>query len=273
MAKPSSRQELIDYCLRKLGHPVLEVNVAQEQIEDLVDDALQFFQERHFDGVIQTYLKYKITQEDIDRARGKVGIATTSVVGPDKTYDYQENANYIRIPDHIIGVNRILPFEGTNTISGSMFSIKYQLFLNDVYYWGSTELLTYSMVKTYLEDIEFLLNTKKQIRFNKRDDKLYLDVDWSSLSPNQYLIIDCWRAMDPTEMSKVWNDSFLKQYLTALIKRQWGLNLSAKFRGMRLPGGVEIDGRPLYDDAQREIDIIMEKMSSTYELPPLDCIG
>jgi hypothetical protein len=273
MAKPSSRQELIDYCLRKLGHPVLEVNVAQEQIEDLVDDALQFFQERHFDGVIQTYLKYQVTQEDIDRARGRAGISTESVVGPDKTYNYQENANYIRVPEHIIGINKVLQFEGNNTISGNMFNIKYQLFLNDIYYWGSMELLTYTMVKRYLEDIDFILNTKKQIRFNKRDDKLYLDIDWSSLSPGRFLIIDCWRAIDPNEMSKVWNDSFIKQYLTALIKRQWGLNLSAKFRGMKLPGGVEIDGRPLYDDAQREIDVIMEKMSSTYELPVLDEIG
>lgn len=273
MAKPTNRQQLIDYCLRKLGHPVLEVNVAQEQIEDLVDDALQFFQERHFDGVAQTFLKYKITQEDIDRGRGKIGIASTSIIGPDKTYTYEENANYLRIPDYVIGVNKIFSFEGSNSIASGMFSIKYQLFLNDVYYWGSVELLTYSMTKTYLEQLDFLLTTQKQIRFNKREDKLYLDVDWSAMIPGQYLVIDCWRALDPTESTKVWNDSFLKQYLTALIKRQWGLNLSAKFRGMKLPGGVEIDGRPLYDDAQREIDILMEKMSSTYELPPLDFIG
>lgn len=273
MAKPSSRQELIDYCLRKLGHPVLEVNVAKEQIEDLVDDAIQFFQERHFDGVAQTYLKYKITQEDIDRGRGRAGIGTTTVSGGGKEYEYDEVSNYLEIPDYVIGVNKIFSFEGSNSISSNMFSIKYQLFLNDVYYWGSTELLTYSMVKTYLEDINFLLTTQKQIRFNKRDNKLYIDADWSSLSAGQHLIIDCWRAMDPSELSKVWNDSFLKQYLTALIKRQWGLNLSAKFRGMKLPGGVEIDGRPLYDDAQREIDTLMEKMSSTYELPPLDMVG
>lgn len=273
MAKPSSRQELIDYCLRKLGHPVLEVNVAQEQIEDLVDDAIQLFQERHFDGVMQVYLKYQISQEDIDRGRGTVGFGTTSQLGPDKAYNYSETSNYIRVPDHIIGVNKIFSFEGSNSITSNMFSIKYQLFLNDVYYWGSTELLTYTMVKRYLEDIDFILTTQKQIRFNKRDNKLYLDADWSSLRVGQYLIIDCWRAMDPNEMTLVWNDSFLKQYLTALIKRQWGLNLSAKFRGMKLPGGVEIDGRPLYEDAQREIDMIMEKMSNTYEMPPLDFVG
>jgi hypothetical protein len=277
MAQPSSRQELIDYCLRKLGAPVLEINVAQEQIEDLVDDAVQFFQERHFDGVVQNYLKYQITQEDIDRGRGRVGIATTSVSNTINSittqYDYKENSNYLPIPSNVIGVNKIYQFEGTNSISSSMFSIKYQLFLNDVYYWGSLELLTYSMVKRYLEDIDWLLNTQKQIRFNKRQDRLYMDIDWSSLIPGQWLIIDCYQVMDPNQFTQVWNDSFLKPYLTALIKRQWGYNISNKFKGLKLPGGVELDGRTLVEDAQREIDVLMDKMSSTYELPPLDMIG
>jgi hypothetical protein len=277
MAQPSSRQELIDYCLRKLGAPVLEINVAQEQVEDLVDDAIQFFQERHFDGVIQNYLKYQITQEDIDRGRGNVGITTTTVSNTINAvttqYDYKENSNYLPVPSNVIGVNKIYQFEGTNSISNSMFSIKYQLFLNDVYYWGSLELLTYSMVKRYLEDIDWLLNTQKQIRFNKRQDRLYMDIDWSSLIPGQWLIIDCYQVMNPTDFTQVWNDSFLKPYLTALIKRQWGYNISNKFRGLKLPGGVELDGRTLVEDAQREIDTLMDKMSSTYELPPLDMIG
>ena len=125
MANPRTRQELIDYCLRKLGAPVLEINVDQQQLEDRVDEALQFFQERHFDGVSKTLLKYKITQEDIDRARGKSGVLTTNVVGVGKTYTYEENANFIEIPDYIIGVSKIFTFEGVNSISGSMFSIKY----------------------------------------------------------------------------------------------------------------------------------------------------
>jgi hypothetical protein len=280
MAQPSSRQELIDYCLRKLGAPVLEINVAEEQIEDLVDDALQLFQERHFDGVYQTYLKYKVTQEDIDRGRAKgtdgVGIASTSatsnIVGTATTFNYYETSNYLQVPPHVIGVNKVMHFEGSNSIASGMFSIKYQLFLNDIYYWGSTELLTYAMVKTYLEDIDWLLTTQKQIRFNKRQDRLYLDIDWSSLRPGEYLIVDCYRMMDPNDYSRVWNDSFLKPYLTALIKRQWGQNL-IKFQGVKLPGGVELNGRQLFDDGQRELEAIIEKMSSTYELPPLDLIG
>lgn len=276
MAQPSTRQELIDYCLRKLGAPVLEINVAQEQIEDLVDDAVQYFQERHFDGVYPTFLKYQITQDDIDRGRATgfsgVGIASTSAVGAGTTFNYYENSNYLQVPNSVIGVNKIFTFGGSNSISSGMFSIKYQLFLNDIYYWGSTELLTYAMTKTYLEDIDFLLTTQKQIRFNQRQDRLYLDIDWSSVTAGEYFVIDCYRMMDPSSYSQVWNDSFLKKYLTSLIKRQWGQNL-IKFQGVKLPGGVELNGRQIYDDGQRELDVIMDQMSSTYELPPLDMIG
>jgi hypothetical protein len=277
MAKPSTRQGLIDYCLRKLGYPVLEINIADEQIDDLVDDALQFFYERHFDGVVQNYLKYQITEDDINRGKGKVGITTSTandtINGIQTQYDFKENSNYLPIPANVIGVNKIFKFEGANSISSGMFSVKYQLFLNDFYYWGNLELLTYSMIKTKLEDIDFLLNTNKQIRFNKRQDRLYLDIDWNSVKEGQWLIIDCYQIMDPNNYSEVWNDSFLKPYLTALMKRQWGYNISNKFRGLKLPGGVELDGRTLVEDAQREIDSLMDKMSSTYELPPLDMIG
>jgi hypothetical protein len=284
MAQPSTRQELIDYCKRKLGYPVLEINVADEQIDDLVDDAVQFFQERHFDGVYPTFFKYKVTQNDIDRGRARdpkenssnVGIVTTTVttniVGTATTFNYYENSNYLQMPPNVIGVNKIFQYDGSNTITHNMFSVKYQLFLNDIYYWGTTELLSYAMVKTYLEDLDFLLSTQKQIRFNKRQDRLYLDIDWSATNVNQYFIIDCYAVLDPNDYSRVWNDSFLKPYLTSLIKRQWGQNL-IKFSGVKLPGGVELNGRQIYDDAQREIDILMEKMSSNYELPPLDMIG
>jgi hypothetical protein len=281
MAQPSTRQELIDYCLRQLGAPVLEVNVADEQIQDLVDDAVQYFQERHFDGVTQTYLKYKVSQNDIDRGKARpttgVGIATTSattnIVGTATTFSYYENSNYIQVPPDIIGINKIFQYDDAQSVSSSnMFSFKYQMFLNDIYYWGTTDLLSYSMSMTYLETINFLVNTHKQIRFNQRQDRMYLDVDWSNLRVGQYLIIDCWKAMDPNSYSRVWNDSFLKPYLTSLIKRQWGQNL-IKFQGVKLPGGIEFNGRQLYDDAQLELDKIKEKMSNTYELPPLDMIG
>ena len=282
MAQPSSRQTFIDYCKRQLGYPVLEINVADEQIDDLVDDALQYFQERHFDGVFPTLLKYKFTQADIDRGRARggpnspVGIASTSATsvidGASVQFDFEENSNYLKVPDDVIGITKVFQFEGSNSVSSGMFSIKYQLFLNDIYFWGSTELLTYAMTKRYLEDIDFLLSTQKQIRFNQRMNRLYLDIDWSSVSPNNHLVIDCYRGMNPDTHTKVWNDSFLKRYAVQLIKRQWGQNM-IKFQGMKLPGGVELNGRQMYDDAEKELQIIREQMSNTYELPPFDMIG
>ena len=282
MSKPSSRSELVNYCKRQLGAPVLEINVAEETLEDLADDALQYYHERHFDGVVQTYLKYKITQDDIDRGRakekdGNVGVTTTTVSSEmpgmgTVSFSYNESGNYLQVPSSVIGITKIYHFDGANTTTNNMFSLKYQMFLNDLYYWGSMEILTYAMTKTYLEDLNFLLTTEKQIRFNQRMDRLYIDIDWSAVKEGEYLIIDCYRLLDPNEYTDVWNDSFLKRYLTALVKRQWGQNL-IKFTGVKLPGGVELNGRMIYEDAQREIDYILEEMSSTYELPPLDMIG
>ena len=283
MAQPASRQQLIDYCKRQLGAPVLEINVADEQVNDLVDDAVQYFQERHFDGVSQAFLKYKLTQNDVDRGRARGGVndptagittttATATIDGAAMEFDWEENSNYLQVPPEIIGVTKIFHYDGTNAMSSGMFSIKYQMFLNDIYYWGATELLTYAMTKTYLEDINFLLTTEKQIRFNKRMDRLYLDIDWGSVSKNDYLVIDCFSQLNPNDYGRVWNDSFLKKYTTALLKRQWGQNL-LKFQGVKLPGGVELNGRQIYDDAQKELDNIREQMSNTYELPPLDMVG
>jgi len=278
MSKPASRQELVDYCLRKLGAPVLEINVADEQIDDLVDDTLQYFQERHFDGVERMYLKYKITQDDIDRGRGRntngVGIVTTtgtSVGIASTTFNFYEASNYIQVPDSVIGIEKIFKFD-TSSISGGMFSIKYQLFLNDLYYFNSVELLQYSMVKSYLEDIDFLLTTDKQVRFNKRQNRLYLDIDWASQTPNNFIVIDCYRILDPNTFTNVYNDSFVKKYLTALIKKQWGQNL-IKFQGVKLPGGIELNGRQIYEDAERELEDIKQRMVLEYELPPYDFIG
>ena len=280
MAQPASRTDLINYCKRQLGAPVLEINIADEQVDDLVDDALQYFHERHFDGVVQTFLKYKITQDDIDRGRGKgsnnpVGIVTTtatSTVGISSTFSFEENSNFLQIPPAVLGINKIFRFDGSNTVTNNMFSVKYQLFLNDVYTFSSTEILSYAMTKRYLEDLDFALGTEKYIRFNKRQDRLYLDFDWGAASKDDYLIIDCYRLIDPNDFTRVYNDSFLKKYLTALMKRQWGQNL-IKFQGVKLPGGIELNGRQIYDDAEKDLQIIREQMSNTYELPPLDMIG
>jgi len=280
MAKPSTRQGLIDYCLRRLGAPVLEINIDDDQIDDLVDDAIQYFNERHFDGVERMFLKYELQQADIDRGKASgttgVGIVTTTATSVDSgsgnfTSSFYENSNFIQVPDSVIGIERVFKFD-TSSISGGMFSIKYQLFLNDLYYFNSVELLQYAMTKSYLEDIDFLLTTDKQIRFNKRQDRMYLDIDWNAQTAGNFLIIDCYRALDPASFTQVYNDSFVKKYLTALMKRQWGQNL-IKFRGVKLPGGIELNGREIYEDAERELEQLKQTMTLEHELPPLDLIG
>lgn len=276
MAKPASRQELIDYCLRKLGAPVLEINVAEEQLDDLVDDALQYFNERHFDGVEKMFLKYKITQDDIDRGRARgndssVGIVTTTGTSGGRTANWEENSNYIPVPDHVIGIEKVFKLDN-RTITSNLFNVNYQLFLNDIYWFSSTEMLNYYVTKRYLEDIDWIVNPQRQIRFNKRQGRLYLDMSWDTLLPDQYLLIECYRLLDPNDYTKVYNDSFLKMYLSSLIKRQWGQNL-IKFTGVKLPGGVELNGRQIYDDAIRELEDIKSRMLSEYETAPFDLIG
>ena len=276
MAVPTSRGQLINFGLRKLGYPVLEINLDTDQIHDALDDTLQLYQERHYNGIERMYLKYKITQEDLDRGRAKgtdgVGIVTTSGISTNSagtvSSNFYESSNFISVPEHVIGVNKIFKFD-TSSISGGMFSIKYQLFLNDLYYFNSVELLQFAMTKRYLEDIDFLLTTDKQIRFNQRQDRLYLDIDWGSETVGNFIVIDCFRAIDTEQ---IYNAPFVKRYFTALIKKQWGANL-LKFRGTKLPGGLELNGREIYDEGVKELSELRDRSSMDYEMPPLDFIG
>ena len=278
MAKPQSRGQLINFGLRKLGYPVLEINLDTDQIHDALDDTLQFFQQRHYEGIERMFLKYKITQEDVDRGSAQstdgVGIVTTTGIQTSNvtvTSNFYETSNFLAMPEHVIGVNRIFKFD-TSSISGGMFSIKYQLFLNDLYYFNSVNLLQYAMTKTYLEDIDHLLTTEKQIRFNRRQDRLYLDIDWGAENVGDFIVIDCFRALDPEAYKQIYNDPFVKRYFVAMMKKQWGMNL-IKFRGTKLPGGIELNGREIYDDGERELQALRDRMSMDYEMPPLDFIG
>lgn len=271
MTQPSSRQGLIDYSLRKLGYPVVEINVDDDQIDDLVDDAIQYFNERHYDGIEKVFLKHQLSQNELNTIRTGVTTTTaTSTVGI-TTLSYTETNNFIKLPDHVIGVNNVFKID-SSTISSGLFNIKYQLFLNDLYYYGALDLLNYAMVKTYLEDLSRLITPDIQIRFNKKNHRLYLDIDWSQMSPNNYLILDCYRMVNPADASSVYNDWWLKKYLTALIKRQWGQNM-IKFQGVLLPGGVQLNGRQLFDDAVKEIEEAENQLKTEYELPPMDMIG
>ena len=271
MSKPSTRQELIDYCLRRLGYPVLEVNVDEDQIEDLIDDSIQYFQERHFDGIERMLLKHEITKENKETL--KTGITTTtanSTVGITTT-TFTESQNFIQLPDHVLGVERVLKMDAS-TISSGLFNIKYQIFLNDLYYYGALDLLNYAMTKTYLEDLSRIITPDTQLRFNKKNHRLYLDIDFGQLSDDTFIIIDGYRLLDPSDAPAIYNDFWLKRYATAIIKKQWGMNL-IKFNGVLLPGGVQLNGRQIYEDALKEIEEIEYSLKTEYEIPPLDLIG
>jgi len=275
MAKPSSRTELKEYSLRKLGKPVIEINVDDDQVEDLIDDTIQLFNERVYDGVERVYLKYKITQDDIDngKSRNTTSQKTDTNAGAtpgSRTLDFDEGRGYLTVPDHIIGIQGVLPM--ASTYVNNMFGFRYQFFLNDFYNFYAYDILNLEMTMQYLSTMEFLLEGQKPIRYNKTQNRLYLDVDWNRVAANDFVLIDCYRALDPTTFTKIYNERFVKEYLTSLIKKQWGQNL-LKFTGIKMPGGVEFNGRQLYDDALAELEKLESKMLSTYELPPLDFVG
>lgn len=243
MANPTTRQELIDYCLRRLGSPVIEINVDDDQLEDRIDDALQFYQEYHTDATMRIYLKHQVTQDDIDN-------------------------KYITLNDNILYVKRVFPVQDTSS-SSTLFDVKYQLHLNDIYdlsYIG--DLVHYEMVQQYVSLLDLKLNGQSNFsRFNRHMNQLHIDMNWEDeVEVDDYIIVECMRIVDPATYTDVYNDMFLKQYSTALIKQQWGANL-IKFEGMQLPGGVTLNGRQLFDDATTEIQTIREQMQLNYELP------
>jgi hypothetical protein len=241
MALITTREQLKDYCLRRLGAPVIEINLDDDQVEDRLDDAFQFYREYHYDAVEMVYLKHEITSTDIAN-------------------------QYIPVPDSVVGVIRMLPF--TNRSDGTnIFSIRYQLLVNDLYSLMSTNLIYYAQVKTELELINQILTGIKPVRFNRHMNRLYMDMDWTGdVDVGTFIIVECYRILDPETYRDVYNDMFLKRYATALLKRQWGENLK-KFSGMQLPGGVTINADVIYQDALAEIDKIEDEMQSRFELP------
>ena len=275
MAKPATRAQLKEYCLRKLGKPVIEINVDDDQVEDLIDDTIQLFNERVYDGIERTYLKYKFTADDLanGRSRNLTTTKTDTNLGANpasRTLSFEEGRGYLTVPDHIIGIVGVAPI--ANTYVNSMFGFRHQFFLNDFYNFYAYDILNLEMTMQYISTLEFLIEGNKPLRYNKVQNRLYLDLDWNRVAENDYVLIDCYRALDPNTYTKMYNELFIKKYLTALIKRQWGQNL-IKFTGIKMPGGVEFNGRQLYDDAQGEIEKIEGEMLSKYETAPLDFVG
>ena len=271
MSQPNSRDELLEYCLRALGAPVSEVNVDEDQLNDRLDDALQYFQERHVDGIQRVFLKHKLLNDEINIIKKNPVYQTANSATGITTAIIEEAQNFIPLPDTIVSVNSVFKSD-SSSISSGMFSIKYQIFLNDLYTMGSLDLLNYSMTKTYLEDISRIITPDVQLRFNKKNHRLYLDIDWAMVTANYYIIVDCYRIVSPEEFPKIYNDYWLKKYLIASIKQQWGINL-IKYNGVQLLGGVTMNGERILSDAQRELEAIEKQLRDEYELPPLGLIG
>ena len=248
MSVPNNREQLIDWCLRQLGHPVLEINVDPDQVEDCVDMAFQYFQDFHFDGVERTYFKHLITQQDITN-------------------------RYLPIPDNIIGVTRIFPYGSTNA-TVNMFDLRYQLRLHELYDFTSTSYVNYVMTMQHIRTLDMLFSGEQPIRFNRHTNKLFLDWNWDQYAAEAgtYVIIEGYTIIDPNSFSKVYNDRLLKKLTTAYIKKQWGTNMK-KFQGMQLPGGIMMNGQQIYDEAVQEIADLEQLIRNTHEEPPIFYTG
>ena len=312
MSKPSTRAQFKTYCLRKLGFPVIEINVDDDQVEDRIDEALSFWNDYHFDGQQKMYMKHQITAEDINR-------------------------RWIYCPDVVSFVTGVFPFDQSNA-SINMFDLRYQLRLHDLYDFTSVSYVSYEITMQHIRTLNLLFSGTPQFRFNRHQNKVFLDIDWArDVTPGQYVVIECYRKLVPDTVtltgtmtyssgsntltgygttfdqevmendfitlngvddiqiatinsptsitvrgpfansaanttatvagnSDVWNDRFLKKYGTALIKLQWGNNLS-KFAGIQMPGGVTLDGVTIKQEAEQEIQKLEEEMYDMNALP------
>jgi hypothetical protein len=247
MSIPTTRDQHKDWCLRQLGFPVLDINVDDDQVDDAVDQAIQYFQDFHFDAVERWYLKHQLTETD--------------------------KANkYIPITDNIIGVTRIFPVGSTNA-SVNMFDLRYQLRLHELYDFTSTSYVNYVLTQQHIRTLDLLFSGEVPIRFNRHSNKLYIDWDWNyDLDVGEWLIIEGYIILDPANYTKVWNDRLLKRLSTAYIKKQWGTNMK-KFQGMQLPGGIMMNGQQIYNEAVQEIQEIEQLIRSAHEEPPQFILG
>jgi len=260
MARPNSRQTLIEYCLRKLGSPVIEINVDWQQCEDRLDDALDYFTERHFDGVEKVFFKYQVTQQDIDNQ-----YIDTEDIGP---------PNGVEGPTgkEIVSVVKVMQFGNFANIN--MFDIRYQMALTD--YFGvnrnlqgthSMGLANYDAMMRYIKLIEDFFQPEKAIQFSKASNRLHLNMNWTQeLTAGSWIVIQAYAALDPEKYTEIYDDRYLKRYLTALIKRQWGSNMS-KFDGVAMPGGVTMRGTAIFAEAMAEIAQIEQEFLINSELP------
>ena len=268
MANPATRETLKQYALRALGKPVIEINVDDDQLEDRLDEALQYFAQYHYDGIRRTYLKYQYTEADKTRMTGD---SDESVTKNSVTTSWKEGNNFLVVPESVISVINIFPF--SNKSNMNLFDVRYQLRLNDLYDFSSTSVINYDIVLRHLDFLDHILVGEKPLRFNQHDNRLYIDMDWTNdLAVGEFLVIEAYRKLDPEQFTDVYNDIYLKRYVTALFKKQWGANLS-KFAGVAMVGGVTLNGQQIYSEALQDIEKLEQEIRSTYELNPAIMIG
>ena len=273
MATPASRANLKEYALRALGKPVIEINVDDDQLEDRLDEALQYYAQYHYDGIRRTYLKYKLTEDDKNRLKAPNRSSETTTDSKESSISttWSEQDNYLVIPSSIVSIINIFPFSNKGNLN--LFDVRYQLRLNDLYDFSSTSIINYDVVLRHLDFLDHVLVGEKPMRFNQHDNRLYIDMDWENdLAVGEYLVIECYRKLDPTTYTDVFNDIYLKRYVTALFKKQWGSNLS-KFNGVTMLGGVQLNGQQIYTEALSDIEKLEAEIRSTYELNPGIMIG
>ena len=322
----ASRIDLQDYCLRRLGHPVIEINVDDSQLSDRIDDSLQFFQEYHFDGVERTYVKHQITGSTLkltanlggnfekgetltggtsgaiaefqmtdstaqflmfeqvksgtflasESITGNISGASATIAATDFYVKGDIENRYLPVSNNIIGITRVFNFGGAatnNTKDGQLFDLMYQFRMNDLYNLMGADMIYYSVVQTHLSTLEQLLVGQRQIRWNRKTDRLYIDTDWDkTYNIGDYVVAEAYAILDPNTYTEVYDDMFLKKYTTAVFKKQWGDNLK-KFAGIQMPGGVTLNGETIYNEAVQEIQQIEQEMQLKYELPPQFMIG
>ena len=246
MALPTTRAEFKEFCLRKLGKPVIEINVDDQQVEDRIDEALRYYYDYHFDGAEKTFYKHQITQTDKDN-------------------------KYITVPENVIGIINIFDL-GSALGTNNLFNIRYQIALNDLYTLTSVSMVPYFMAIQHIQFLEYLLVGKKPIRYNRHVNKLHVDMDWDRFNVGDYLLAEAYQVVDPDTYTDAWADRWLGRYTQCLIKQQWGENLK-KFEGMQMPGGLKFNGQQIYNEAIAERENLEREMISTYSLPITDMIG
>ena len=265
MAIPTTKSTFKEYCLRNLGKGVIDINVSDDQADDRIDEALQYFAQYHYDGIEKVYLKHQITQADKDRAASNDTTTATDSIDSSITASFTEGKGFIPMPSAVVSVIQIFPFDDSST--NNMFDIRYQLRLNDLYDFSSTSVIQYQMTMQQLDHLSHVLVGEVPIRFNQHQNRLYLDMDWSNdVTADDYLIIECYRKIDPASYTDIFDDIYLKRYATALIKQQWGANLS-KFGGVAMLGGVTMNGETIYSQAIEEIQRLEEQIQLSFETP------